>query len=98
MRRKDNLPLCALLTLREVWSVEHRNVSFSIDILGVDTWRWTIRPRSPGDLTRVGQFRGTHEQAVANCRSQIDAILARDDAEHAQARETVTASRHPGES
>ena len=58
--------------------MEPRGVGFSIDILGVDTWRWTIRPRTPADPTRVGQLRGTNEQAVAHCKAQIDAVLERE--------------------
>jgi hypothetical protein len=58
--------------------MEHRNVSFEIDILGADTWRWTILPRTPWDLTLVGQVRGTHEQAVDHCKVEIDAMLARE--------------------
>jgi hypothetical protein len=58
--------------------MEHRDVSFEIDILGADTWRWTILPRTPWDLTLVGRVRGTHEQAVDHCKVEIDAMLARE--------------------
>jgi hypothetical protein len=58
--------------------MEHRSVSFEIDILGADTWRWTILPRTPWDLTLVGQVRGTNEQAVDHCKVEIDAMLARE--------------------
>jgi hypothetical protein len=58
--------------------MEHRSVSFEIDILGADTWRWTILPRTPWDLTLVGQLRGTREQAVDHCKVEIDAMLARE--------------------
>ena len=34
--------------LCESHPMEHRNISFKIDILGVDTWRWTILPRRHG--------------------------------------------------
>ena len=61
--------------------MEHRNISFKIDILGVDTWRWTILPRTPRDLTLVGQVRATHEQAIAHCKAEIDAMLARESEE-----------------
>ena len=59
-------------------SMEHRNISFKIDILGVDTWRWTILPRTLCDLTLVGQVRATQEQAIAHCKAEIDAMLARE--------------------
>jgi hypothetical protein len=58
--------------------MEYRNIGFRIDILGVDTWRWTILPRTPSDLTLVGQVRATHEQAIAHCKAEIDAMLARE--------------------
>jgi hypothetical protein len=58
--------------------MEHRSIRFRIDILGVDTWRWTILPRTPLDLTLVGQVRATHEEAIAHCKSEIDAMLARE--------------------
>ena len=58
--------------------MEHRNISFRIDILGVDTWRWTILPRTPRDLTLVGRVRATHEEAIAHCKAEIDAMLARE--------------------
>jgi hypothetical protein len=58
--------------------MEHRNIGFKIDILGVDTWRWTILPRTQWDLTLVGQVRGTLEQAIAHCQAEIDAMLARE--------------------
>jgi hypothetical protein len=58
--------------------MEYRNIRFRIDILGVDTWRWTILPRTPWDLTLVGQVRATHEEAIAHGKSEIDAMLARE--------------------
>jgi hypothetical protein len=57
--------------------MEHRNITFRIDVLGVDTWRWTILPGTPWDLTLVGQVRAIHEQAIAHCKAEIDAMLAR---------------------
>ena len=58
--------------------MEHRSIGFNIDVLGVDTWRWTILPRTPWDLTLVGQVRVTYEQAIAHCKTEIDAMLARE--------------------
>jgi len=58
--------------------MEHRNIGFKIEVLGMDTWRWTILPRTPWDLTLVGQVRATHEQAIAHCKAEIDALLARE--------------------
>jgi hypothetical protein len=60
--------------------MEHRNVRFSIDIIGVDTWRWTVFPAALGALMRVGQSRGTREQAIADCKGEIDSMLAREQA------------------
>ena len=34
-------------------------------------------PRTPWDLTLVGQVRATHEQAKAHCEAEIDSMLAR---------------------
>jgi hypothetical protein len=58
--------------------MKYRNVSFEISILAVDKWRWTILPRRASDLTLLGQFLGTHDQAAAYCKSEIDALLARE--------------------
>ena len=60
--------------------MKYRNVNFEIDILGVDTWRWTILPRRASDLTLIGQARGTRDQAIAYCTTEIDGLLAREDA------------------
>ena len=59
--------------------MKYRNVNFEIDILGVDTWRWTILPRRASDLTLIGQARGTRDQAIAYCTTEIDCLLARED-------------------
>jgi hypothetical protein len=49
---------------------------FKIDIIGVDTWRWSIRADEKARLTLVGQVRGTREQAEVNSWSQITSLLA----------------------
>lgn len=67
--------------LRERAPMEYRNVSFEVDVSGVDTWRWTLLPRTPWDLTFVGQVRAIHEQAIAHCKAEIDAMLARESEE-----------------
>ena len=58
--------------------MKYRNVNFEVDILGLDIWRWTIRPRKAGGLTFVGQARGTRDEAIDHCKSEIDAMLARE--------------------
>ena len=58
--------------------MKHRNIGFKIEVLGLDTWRWTILPRTLWDLTLVGQVRATHEQAIAHCKAEIDTMLARE--------------------
>jgi hypothetical protein len=58
--------------------MKYRNVNFEIDLLAVDEWRWTILPRRASDLTLAGQFSGTRDQAAACCKSEIDALLARE--------------------
>ena len=58
--------------------MKYRNVSFKISILALDKWRWTNLPRRASDLTLVGQFLGTHDQAAAYGKSEIDALLARE--------------------
>ena len=60
-------------------SYKYRNVNFEIEVLGLESWRWTIRPRRNSDVTLVGQARGTREQAIAMCQAEIDAMLARQD-------------------
>jgi hypothetical protein len=57
--------------------MRHNNIGFKIDILGVDTWRWTISPRTPQDVAIIGQVRCSREQAIAHCRAEIDALVAR---------------------
>jgi hypothetical protein len=56
--------------------MKYRNVNFEVDLLAVDTWRWTILPRRASDLTLIGQTRGARDQAIAHCMDEIDAILA----------------------
>ena len=58
--------------------MKYRNVNFEVDILGLDTWRWTIRPRRASDLTLIGQARGTRDDAITHCKTEIDAMLARE--------------------
>jgi hypothetical protein len=60
-------------------SVKYRNVNFEVDVLAMDTWRWTILARRASDLTLVGQAQGTRDQAIARCMAEIDAMLARED-------------------
>jgi hypothetical protein len=59
--------------------VKYRNVNFEVDVLAMDTWRWTILARRASDLTLVGQAQGTRDQAIARCMAEIDAMLARED-------------------
>jgi hypothetical protein len=58
--------------------MKYRNVNFEVDLLGVDTWRWSILPRRATDLTLIGQARGIRDQAVAYCMAEIDAMLERE--------------------
>jgi hypothetical protein len=57
--------------------MKYRSVAFKIDVLGVDTWRWSILPDQTPGLTLVGQVRGTRDQAETYCRSEINALLER---------------------
>jgi hypothetical protein len=56
----------------------HRDVSFKIDLLGLSSWRWTIEPRSQSGFTCIGTAYGTYDEAVAHCKAEIDALLARE--------------------
>jgi hypothetical protein len=58
--------------------MKYRNVNFNVDILGLDIWRWTIRARRASDLILIGQARGTRDEAIAHCQTEIDAMLARE--------------------
>jgi hypothetical protein len=58
--------------------MKYRNVNFEVDILGVGVWRWTILPRRASDLTLIAQARGTRDEAIAHCKTEIDALLARE--------------------
>jgi hypothetical protein len=58
--------------------VKYRNVNFEVDVLAMDTWRWTILARRASDLTLVGQAQGTRDQAIAHCMAEIDAMFARE--------------------
>ena len=60
--------------------MKYRSVNFEVDLLSVDRWRWTILPRRAADLTLIGQVNGTRDQAAAYCKSEIDAMLARENA------------------
>ena len=53
----------------------YQNVAFRLDIIGLDIWRWTILPESPGGMTLIGQVVGSKEHAVSHCRSEIDKAL-----------------------
>lgn len=58
--------------------MKYRNVNFEVDILGVGVWRWTILPRRASDLTLMDQVRGTCDEAIAHSKTEIVAILARE--------------------
>jgi hypothetical protein len=58
--------------------MKYRNVNFEVDLLAVDRWRWIILPRRAADLTLIGQVNGARDQATAYCKSEIDALLARE--------------------
>ena len=62
--------------------MKYRNVHFEIDILGVDMWRSTNLPRRASDLTLIGQARGTRDEAIAYCATEIDGLLAREEPEN----------------
>jgi hypothetical protein len=56
----------------------HRDISFKIEILGLSSWRWTIEPRSQPGFTYIGVAYGTREEAIAHCKAEIEALLARE--------------------
>jgi hypothetical protein len=56
----------------------YRNVNFRVEVLGLNTWRWTILPRSRRGLSFVGQISGTYEQAIDHCKVEIDKLLETD--------------------
>ena len=58
--------------------MKYRNVNFEVDLLAVDRWRWAILPRRAADLTLIGQVNGSRDRAAACCKSEIDALLARE--------------------
>jgi hypothetical protein len=55
--------------------MKYRNVNFE---LGLDIWRWIIMPRSALEPTLIGQARGSRDQAIDHCKTEIDALLERE--------------------
>ena len=58
--------------------MKHRNIGFKIEVLGLDTWRWTILPPNAMGPNPCWTGASTHEQAIAHCKAEIDAMLARE--------------------
>jgi hypothetical protein len=62
---------------------EHRGVGFSISELGEGRYRWKLHPKKPTPvpdvitLTKIesGEVSGTWDDAVAEARKAIDALL-----------------------
>jgi hypothetical protein len=58
--------------------MEYRNVSFEVDVLGVDMWRWTLFAQNAVGPDPCWAGASDHEQAIAHCKAEIDAMLARE--------------------
>ncbi|MDR3466503.1 MAG: hypothetical protein P4M07_11210 [Xanthobacteraceae bacterium] len=52
--------------------MEYRGIRFELDVIGLDTWRWTVHTDTPSGFRLIGQFRGTRDAAIFHCRSVID--------------------------
>jgi hypothetical protein len=52
----------------------YRDVEYTITALGGDKWKWAFYPKKEyGDSAHRGEVAGTEVQAVAACKSAIDA-------------------------
>ncbi len=56
-------------------SFTYRRVIFKIEVIGSDLWRWSILPRRETDITLIGQFAGSKDEALTYCRSEIDKLV-----------------------
>ena len=54
---------------------KYRDVVFKIEAIGADIWRWTVFPHYEEGLSLIGQAVGPVEEAIAECRMQIDRLL-----------------------
>ena len=59
------------LVSRFFLSMIYRSVNFRVEVLGLNTWRWTILPRSRRGLSFVGQISGptSKRSTIAKSRS-----------------------------
>jgi len=77
---RDDAALITPVTATRVERVlmDHRGVRFELDIIGLETWRWTIHTDIPRGFRMIGQFRGKRDAAIAHCLSTIDGHLDSD--------------------
>jgi hypothetical protein len=59
-------------------STEYRKIGYSITDLGNGKWQWKLHPKKEADaMTPIisGEISGTHDEAVAAAKKEIDTLI-----------------------